>query len=103
MLPIQGRDNFPDAGPGNFHRGLAAGQVAKLRGNEDAGHDRGGGVLTPQAPFSREKAARYKPAPLSPFHTLCGDMGNSVNRLPVAAKIALAIAAGGGTIGVSPT
>jgi hypothetical protein len=40
---------------------------------------------------------------LMAFHNRGGEIGNSVIRSPVAWQMALAIAAGGGTIGVSPT
>ena len=44
-----------------------------------------------------------RPRSLSAFSTLGGDIGSSVNRMPVAFSMALAMAPSGGTIGVSPT
>ena len=47
--------------------------------------------------------ALLRPLSLSAFSTLGGDIGSSVNRMPVAFSMALAMAPSGGTIGVSPT
>src|SRR4029453_6923082 len=44
-----------------------------------------------------------RPLSLSALSTLGGDIGSSVNRIPVAFSMALAMAPSGGTMGVSPT
>src|SRR5262249_27871241 len=63
---------------------------------------------TPTPKGVRDRYAQIFAAPLAraasrPFRTLGGDIGSSVKRTPVALATALATAAMGGTIGVSPT
>ena len=62
-LIFQDGDDFTDGGAARFNFCLAAGEVAKLRGDKDAGHE------------------RYDD---NAFQTFGGDMGRSVRRFPVA-------------------
>ena|SRR5919106_3073797 len=70
---------------------LAARELRQSAGEHYLCHQ----VLPLPAPFAFASS--------SAFSTFGGDMGSSVKRMPVAAAIAFAIAAMGGTIGVSPT
>ena len=56
-------------------------------------------------PHRRESGqSRYaSPALRNACKTWLGDMGSSVKRIPVAREMAFAMAAGGGTMGTSPT
>ena len=53
--------------------------------------------------FGQIFAPPFALASSSAFSTLGGDMGRSAKRIPVASAMALAMAAMGGTMGVSPT
>ncbi len=80
-------EEVPDRAHLKLELRLPLGKAAKRSGQHDPGH-----------------LLRYLPrASSSAFKTLGGDIGSSVKRMPVACSIALAMAAIGGTIGVSPT
>src|SRR5438128_588703 len=72
-----------------LHGGRRVGEVA------DQHHPRHLRPVQALTPFS--------PRSLRALSTLGGDIGSSVKRMPVAFSMALAIAAIGGTMGVSPT
>ena len=75
----------------NGHCNVPVGEVPVVAGEMHPSH------------WRLQSAASGMRASSSAFNTLGGDIGRSVNRIPSAPSIALAIAAMGGTIGVSPT
>ena len=75
----------------NRHPGVSTCELTKVAGEIYPRHCR------------TQSAASGMRASSSAFNTFGGDIGRSVNRIPNALSTALAMAAIGGTIGVSPT
>lgn len=85
---------------GRIARGQLAKEIADAARVDRQIDDAAGG----RPPAARQvNDRRQSPPAISPSSTRGGESGNSVNRTPVASRIALATAASGGTIGTSPT